>query len=67
MAKVLEKCVQHQLKEHLLTYDFITINQSAYLPGHSTVTALHKLLMEILDGVNEDYVNGICLFDLEKC
>ena len=44
VANVLEKCVQHQLKEYLLNHDFITVNQSA----HSTVTALHKLLMEIL-------------------
>ncbi len=67
VAKIAEKCVQHQLKEYLLTHDFITVNQSAYLPGHSTVTALHKLIMEILDGINEGCISGICLFDLEKC
>ncbi len=43
VAKVLEKYV-HQLKEYLLTHDLITVNQSAYLPGHSTVTALHELM-----------------------
>ena len=57
----------HQLKEYLLAHEFITVNQSAYLPSHSTVTAMHKLIMEILDGVNEGCINGICLFDLEKC
>ncbi len=61
---MLEKCLQHQLKEHLLTHDFITANQSVYLPVHSTVTALHKQHPTEILGVNEGYVNGIFLFDL---
>ncbi len=64
VAKIAEKCVQHQLREYmyLLTYDFITAKQSAYyLQGHSTIMTLHKLIMEILDGINEGCINGINL------
>ncbi len=47
--------------------EIITVYQSAYLPSHSTVRAMHMLIMEILDGVNEGCINGVCLFNLEKC
>ncbi len=47
--------------------DFITVNQSAYLAGHSTLTILHKrIIMVVLDGIKEGSISGIGLFDLEN-
>ena len=62
VAIIAEKCVQHQLKEYLLAHQCFTVNRSACLPSHSTATAMHKLIMEILDGVKEGCTDGICLY-----
>ena len=34
---------------------------------HSTTTALHRLVDDLLDNMNEGMVNAICFFDLKKC
>ena len=35
--------------------------------GTSTTTALHRLVDDLLDNMNEGMVNAICFFDLKKC
>ena len=67
IAKVAERVVQAHLKEYLLKHSFISESQSAYLPKHSTQTSLHKVLMDLLNGINENEITGLCLFDLQKC
>ena len=44
VSKILEKCVQKQLLKYLINHEFITPDQSAYLKGHSTQTALHTVI-----------------------
>ncbi len=57
--------VSIQLKEYLLLHDFITHDQSAYLKNHSTETAMHKVIRDLLDNVNEGILTGVCFFDLQ--
>ena len=34
---------------------------------HSTQTSLHNVIEYVLDNINENEINGICMFDLAKC
>ena len=34
---------------------------------HSTQTSLHNVIEYVLDNINENKINGICMFDLAKC
>ena len=67
VAKVMEKAVQVQLKDYLLEHNFITHVQSAYLKNHSTQSSLHNIVSDLLDGINENCINGLCFLDLQKC
>ncbi len=67
VVKVLERVVSIQLKEYLLLHNFITHDQSAYLKKHSTETAMHKVILDLLDNVNEGMLTGVCFLDLQKC
>jgi hypothetical protein len=67
VAKLFEKRVQSQLMLYLDTFKLINWNQSAFLKGHSTQTAIHKVIDDLLDNVNDGYINGMCLIDLAKC
>ena len=44
MSKLLEKAVEHRLKDHLNLNNLHDINQSAYRSNHSTGTSADKLL-----------------------
>ncbi len=62
VAKVLEKVIHQQLiyiKDHLFDHHFITKDQSAYRSGYSTETALHRVVIDLLNGANEDLVSGV--------
>ena len=67
IAKIMEKAVQTQLKNYLLEHDFITNIQSAYLANHSTQSSLHNVVCDILDGINDNNITGLCCLDLQKC
>lgn len=67
VSKLIERLVQSQLKQYLTQHNFITPDQAAYRPLHSTETSLHKVIMDLLDGVNDGLVGGMCFFDLQKC
>ena len=67
IAKILEKCVQSQLMTYLDSHSLISVNQSAFLKGHSTVTATHKVFEDVLDDINDGFINAMCLIDLTKC
>ena len=34
---------------------------------HSTQTSLHNVMEYVLDNINENEINGICMFDIDKC
>ena len=63
----MEKAVLCQLNEYVLSRDFITCHQSAFRKNHSTTTAIHKVLCDILEGFNENEVTALCFIDLQKC
>lgn len=67
IAKVLEKLVNKQFMDYLLHHEFITEAQSAYRPKHSTVTALHKVMEDFLDALNDGCEVGLCFLDTKKC
>ena len=62
----MEKLIQNQLLEYLSVHDFITCDQSAYRKGHSTETALHKGMIQLLDDINEGLLSGACFFDIQN-
>ncbi len=63
----MEKLIQNQLLEYLSVHDFITCDQSAYRKGHSTETALHKGMIQLLDDINEGLLSGACFLDIQIC
>ncbi len=67
VANILEKVIHEQLKDYLFEHHFISNEQSAYRFGHSTVTALHRVVIDLLNGANEGLVSGVCFFDIAKC
>ena len=34
---------------------------------HSTQTYFHNVIEYVLDNINENEINGICMFDLAEC
>ena len=46
---------------------FITVDQSAYLKRHSTLTSLHRLIDDILENRNNNEITGLCFLDIQKC
>ena len=62
IAKILEKCIQKQLLFYLEQHDFITVDQSAYLKCHSTLSVLHKVTDNWLQAIDDNLINGVCFF-----
>ena len=67
IPKLFEKLVDSQLRKYLQSHSFITHSQSAFMKLHSTQTSLHNVFEYVLDIINENEINGICMFDLAKC
>ena len=63
MSKILEKVVAYQLLSHLNRYNLFSGFQSAYRPGHSTETALLKVVSDILSALDEDKFSVLVLLD----
>ena len=66
IPKLFEKLVDSQLREYLQSHSFITHSQSAFMKLHSTQTSLHNVIEYVPDNINENEINGICMFDLAK-
>jgi hypothetical protein len=64
LSKVLEKLVLLQLNDHLLAHNLFQTNQSAYRSGHSTETALLKIINDLLISLDKRNVAFLTLLDL---
>ena len=64
LSKSLEKVVLRQLSNHLLTNYLFYSHQSAYRAGHSTETALLKIVNDLLSALDEEKVSLLSLLDL---
>ena len=62
VSKILEKCINSQLLDYFENHDLLTCNQSAFRKHHSTLTASHKLVDDLLDNVNDNFTKRACLF-----
>ena len=69
LAKIQEKLVQTQFISYLLRHDLITVEQSAFLKDHSTVTCLHRVIDDWIEALNDREVVAVCFFfiDISKC
>ena len=67
IGKIFEKAVCYQLTTYLQEHCFITPDQSAFLKGHSTQTALHKVVDDLLECTDEGLLSCLCFFDIRKC
>ena len=63
-SKILEKVFLRQQSNHLLTNNLFYSHQSAYRAGHSTETALLKIVSDLLTALDEDKVSLLSLLDL---
>ena len=64
LSKILEKVVLHQLLAHLQENNLCNPFQSAYRTGHSTETALLRVVNDLLAAMDEDKVSVLLLLDL---
>ena len=67
VSKIMERGVQTQFLEYLMIHKFISVDQSAYIKHHSTLTSLHKVIDDFYDAIDNDELTGICFLDLSKC
>ena len=66
IAKIFEKCIQSQWLNYLEKYDFISCDQSAFLNKHSTVTAIHKIVDNWIQNIDEGQITCVCFFDIKN-
>ena len=64
LSKILEKVVLRQLSNNLLTNTLFYSHQSAYRAGHSTETALLKIVNDLLSALDENKFSLLSLLDL---
>ena len=64
VSKLIEKVVLSQLSDHLLSNNLFSKYQSAYRPGHSTETALMKIVNDLLLTLDEGKLAVLTLLDL---
>ena len=64
ISKVIERIVAEQLKKHLVDSNSMPPLQSAYRSGHSTETALIKVISDIIDAADGQQVTLLGLLDM---
>ena len=66
IAKILEKLVLSQVSANLNSRNLHNICQSAYRPGHSTETALLKVVNDLFLSLNKGNISVLALFDFSS-
>ena len=64
VSKITERAVFDQVYSHMTDNDLFPVLQSAYRKGHSTETALLRVVNDILSNMNKQYVSILVLLDL---
>jgi hypothetical protein len=64
VSKVIERIVSEQVRTYLTETELMPPLQSAYRPGHSTETALLKIISDIIDAADEKKVTLLSLLDM---
>ena len=67
IAKMIESLIGVQMIDYLEEYNFISIDQSAYLKRHSTITSLHRIIDDWLESMNDEMLIGAVFYDISKC
>ena len=63
IAKILEKLVLSQVSSYLNSHNLYNTCQSAYRPGHSTETALLKVVDDLFLSLNKGNISVLALLD----
>ena len=66
LAKILEKLVLSQVSSYLNSHNLYNTCQSAYRPGHSTETALLKVVNDLFLSLNKDNISVLALLDFSS-
>ena len=66
IAKILEKLVLSQVSSYLNSHNIYNTCQSAYRPGHSTETALLKVVNDLFLSINKGNISVLALFDFSS-
>ena len=64
VSKITEMAVFDQVYSHMTGNKLISVLQSAYRKGHSTETALPRVVNDILSNMNKQHVSILVLLDL---
>ena len=64
ISKIIEKVVLLQLSHHLSVKNLFNRDQSAYRPGHSTETALNRVMNHLLLSLDSGNISILTLLDL---
>ena len=66
IAKILEKLVLSQVSSYLNPHNLYNTCQSAYCPGHSTETALLKVVDDLFHSLNKGNISVLALLDFSS-
>ena len=66
IAKILEKLDLSQVSSYLNSHNLYNTCQSAYRPGHSTETALLKVVNDLFLSLNNGNISVLALFDFSS-
>ena len=66
LAKIFEKLMANQMKEHLLGFKLLDIYQSGYKPNHGCTTALLHISDYIYNAMDDNELTFLILLDYSK-
>lgn len=66
MSKVIEAVVHKQLSAHVYTNNVLSPYQSGFRPGHSTTTALLKVVEDVRQGMDTTQLTVLVLIDFSN-